>query len=150
MDDFQFFDALNHWTWWAFGIVLVILEILLPGAVFVWLGIAAGLMGFVVLIAPGLSWEAQMTLFAVLSVVSVVAGRMYMHRHPMHTDDTGLNRRGEQYIGRLFTLDEPIVNGNGKMVIDDTTWKVEGDDMAAGTRVKVTGVSGVLLKVEVA
>lgn len=150
MDGLAFVDTLNHWTWWAFGVVLVILEILLPGAVFVWLGIAAGLMGFVVLISPGLSWQAQFTLFAVLSVVSVVAGRMYMRRHPTHTEDTGLNRRGEQYIGRLFTLNEAIVNGTGKIVIDDTTWKVEGEDLPAGTRVKVTGVAGVLLKVEAA
>ncbi len=150
MDDFQLLESLNHWTWWAFGVVLVILEILAPGAVFVWLGIAAGIMGFVALIGPGMSWEVQITLFAVLSVVSVVAGRMYVRRHPTHTEDTGLNRRGEQYIGRLFTLDEPIVNGNGKMVIDDTTWKIEGEDLPAGTRVKVTGVSGVLLQVETA
>ena len=150
MDGIQFFETLNHWTWWAFGVVLVILEILAPGAVFVWLGIAAGVMGFIVLIGPGLSWEAQITLFALLTVGSVVAGRAYIRRHPTHTEDSGLNRRGEQYVGRLFTLDEPIVNGTGKMVIDDTTWKIEGDDMQAGTRVKVTGTSGVLLQVEAA
>ena len=63
------------------------------------------------------------------------------------TDQPALNRRGEQYIGRTLTLDEPIVNGQGKIRVDDTTWKVEGDDMPAGTRVTVIGVDSVVLKV---
>ena len=34
-------EALNHWTWWVLGVILIILEILAPGAVFLWLGVAA-------------------------------------------------------------------------------------------------------------
>ena len=69
-------------------------------------------------------------------------------RHPTETDQPRLNRRGEQYIGRTFTLDEPIVNGLGKIRVDDSTWKIEGGDCAAGTRITVVGVDGVVLKVE--
>ncbi|HHO67888.1 MAG TPA: NfeD family protein, partial [Gammaproteobacteria bacterium] len=64
------------------------------------------------------------------------------------TDQPTLNRRGEQYIGRVFTLETPLVNGMGKIRIDDTTWKIEGPDCEPGTRIRVTGVDGTILKVE--
>lgn len=66
------------------------------------------------------------------------------------TDVPALNRRGEQYIGRVFTLTEPIVNGVGKVKVDDTTWKVNGDDMEAGAKVRVVAIDGTVFKVEAA
>jgi membrane protein implicated in regulation of membrane protease activity len=102
----------------------------------------------VVLVSPELGWEYQVLIFALLSVISIVAWRSYFRKHPIITDQPALNRRGDQYIGRLFTLEEPIINGNGKIKVDDTTWKIIGDDCEAGSKVKVTGVDGVILKVE--
>ncbi len=58
-----------------------------------------------------------------------------------------LNRRGAQYVGRLFTLEQPIVNGVGKLRVDDTTWKIIGEDCPVGTRVRVSGVESTVLKV---
>jgi membrane protein implicated in regulation of membrane protease activity len=55
--------------------------------------------------------------------------------------------RGQRYVGRVFTLDEPIVNGRGKIRVDDTTWNIEGADLAAGVSVEVTSVDGTILKV---
>ena len=37
-----------------------------------------------------------------------------------------LNRRAEGYVGRIFTLDKPIVDGIGTIRIDDTVWRVSG------------------------
>ncbi len=48
----------------------------------------------------------------------------------------------------MITLDDAIVNRTGKVRLDDTSWKVEGGDLAAGARVKVIGVDGVVLLVE--
>jgi hypothetical protein len=83
----------------------------------------------------------------VLSVGSVYLSRRYLRHHPVHTDRPTLNRRGEQYVGRVLTLQVPIVNGTGKVRVDDTTWKVEGEDCASGSRVVVTGVDGAVLRV---
>ena len=141
-------SSLTYWHWWAFGLALVVVEMAAPGVFFLWLGIAAGLVGFMLLAAPDLSWQTQVFSFAVLSVVSVAAGRWILKRHPIHSDEPRLNRRGEQYTGRVFTLEQPIVNGQGKIRVDDSTWKVEGADCASGTRVRVVGVDGVVLKVE--
>lgn len=141
-------EQLDFWHWWILGVVLVVLEIFAPGAFFLWMGIAAGVVGAVLLLAPDLGWEYQLLLFAVLSVVSILVWRTYFRRHPIETDQPALNRRGEQYIGRVFTLDEPIVNGLGKLRVDDTTWKISGSDRPAGSRVSVVGVDGTILRVE--
>ena len=139
---------ITSWHWWVLGIVFVILEIVSPAAFFLWLGIAAGLVGFVLVGLPDLTWEWQLLAFAGFSVASVVLGRGYLVRHPIKTDQPTLNRRGEQYIGREFTLDAPIVNGIGKIRVDDTSWKIRGSDCPAGNQVLVSGVDGVVLLVE--
>ena len=141
-------ELIEFWHWWVAAVVLIIIETLAPGAIFLWLGVSAGVVGAVLLAAPELSWENQLLIFSVLSVGSVVGWRVYQRSHPTETDLPTLNRRGEQYIGRVVTLDDPIVNRVGKVRLDDTSWKVEGDDQPAGARVKVVGVDGVVLKIE--
>ena len=138
----------TYWTWWIAGIVLVILEVFAPGAVFLWMGVAAGVVGVILLVAPSMGWEVQLLIFAVLAVSAIAVFRFYLKKHPIETDRPQLNRRGTQYIGRLFTLAEPVVDGRGRLHVDDTMWKIEGDDVPAGTQVRVTGVDGVVLKVE--
>jgi len=142
-------DALTHWHWWILAVLFVVLEVFTPGTFFLFMGIAAAVIGGVAFVAPGMGWEYQVLGFAVLSVVTTVLGRNYLKKRPIHTDRPTLNRRGAQYIGRTFTLDEPIVNGLGKIRVDDSTWKISGSDCAAGSRVKVTGVDGTVLQVEV-
>ncbi len=139
---------LAPWHWALLGIVLVILEILAPGIYLLWLGIAAGLVSALLWLFPELGWQAQFIAFAILSIASVALGRAWLARNPSPTDEPTLNRRGEQYIGRVVTLEEPIVNGRGKIRLDDTTWKIEGPDCEAGSRVRISGTEGVVLRVE--
>lgn len=141
-------EGASHWGWWVFGILLIVLEVAAPGAVFMWMGIAAGIVGVAVLFAPGLAWEYQFLIFALLSVASILVARRYLKARPIETDQPSLNRRGSQYIGRVFTLNEPIVDGRGRLHVDDTMWKIEGADRAEGEKVTVTAVNGVVLKVE--
>lgn len=144
----ELFDAATYWHWWVLGVILVVLEVFSPGAFFLWMAISAGIVGLATLLVPGLGWEIQILFFALFSVSSIVAWRLYLLKHPTPSDQPRLNRRGEQYIDRVFTLDQPVVNGRGKLKVDDTIWKIEGLDCPAGTRVKVVGVDGVVLQVE--
>ncbi len=141
-------EHVEFWHWWVLAALLLAVEVFAPTTLFLWTGISAGIVGLVVLITEDIGWESQILLFAVLSVVSVVAWRRYALLRPVRSEDPWLNRRAEQYIGRQFTLEEPIVNGQGKVNVDDTSWKIAGEDLPAGNRVKVVGVDGVILKVE--
>ncbi|WP_428634104.1 NfeD family protein [Sedimenticola sp.] len=144
----ELLESATYWHWWVLGIVLVVLEVFSPGVFFIWMAVSAGIVGLAMLVLPGLGWEIQILIFALFSVGAIVAWRLYLVRHPTQSDQPRLNRRGEQYIDRIFTLSEPILNGQGKIKVDDSTWKIYGDDCPAGTRVKVVGVDGVVLQVK--
>ena len=61
-----------------------------------------------------------------------------------------LNRRSDALVGRVFTLEKPIMDGTGTVRIDDTIWRVSGPDAPAGSRVKVVHADGASLTVAVA
>ena len=145
-----FFDGLAFWHWWILAVLLMALEAMLPGAIFLWLGISAAVVGLVLLLFAPLSGALQLILFAVLAVVTVPGWRFLQRLRAKKSGEPEgtLNRRGEQYVGRRFTLGEAIVNGSGRLRIDDTQWRIAGEDLAAGTAVKVRGVDGVILLVE--
>ena len=136
------------WHWWAIGAILLIVELLAPGMYFVWMAEGAFVVGCILLILPGLVPEYQLVLFSILSIVSIAVARRYFNRYPIETDRPLLNLRPAQYIGRVFTLEEAIVNGRGKIHVDDSTWRVQGEDCEPGTRVRVIAADGVILKVE--
>ena len=144
----EFLEAASYWEWWILGAALVVLEVFAPGVIFLWMGIAAGVVGLIVLAAPAMEWEIQVLIFAALSVASVFVARRYLKRKPIETDHPNLNRRGQDLIGRVFTLDEPIVNGQARLKVGDSQWQVTGPDLASGASVRVAGIDGTKLRVE--
>lgn len=141
-------ETLTFWHWWVLAVLLIILELTMPLLFFLWLGFAAALVGGGLYFFPEMGWKYQFLWFSVLSVLSVVISRMVIKRHPTHTDQPTLNRRGSQYIGRVITLKEPIYDGVGRINVDDTTWKVSGPDLPAGRKIRIVASEGTLLKTE--
>ncbi len=141
-------ETLVYWHWWILGVALIILEIFAPGAIFMWMGIAAGIVGFILMLFPDISWQVQFFIFSLLSVASIVVWYFYLKKNPTKTEQPTLNKRGHQYVGRTFTLEEAIVNNIGKIKVDDSTWKIEGENCEIGSQIKVVDVDGVVLKVE--
>jgi membrane protein implicated in regulation of membrane protease activity len=142
--------TLVFWHWFVLGVALLIAEILLPTGFFLlWIGAAAILVGALAWLLPALAWEIQAVLFGVLSIVSFVVWRRFSPGNPV-SDQPSLNRRGHSYLGRTFTLDAPIVNGVGKLHVDDSQWRIAGPDVAAGSQVRVVAVDGATLKVQLA
>ena len=63
-------------------------------------------------------WQAQLVFFAVLSVVAVLLGRRFLARSGNTTDEPLLNQRGARLIGRTAVLEQPIVEGRGRIRLD--------------------------------
>ena len=63
------------------------------------------------------------------------------------SDQPGLNRRAEQYIGRRAYVVEAIINGRGRIKLGDSTWSVTGPDLSVGQMVEIIGADGALLEV---
>jgi membrane protein implicated in regulation of membrane protease activity len=139
--------SLGAWTWIILGIVLIGLELLAPGVFFIWLGLAAIVTGLIDA-ALGLSWQVASLAFAALSVAAVLVGRSLMR--PSLQPDTGadrLNQRGQSLIGQVFTLETPIKDGEGRIRVGDSSWRVTGADRFAGAKVRVVRVEGATLVV---
>ncbi len=138
-----------YWNWLLLGLVLMIFEVFVPGTFLLWLGIAAGVVGVLLVIFPDLSGAYQWLIFAALAIITVLVWLRYFRSYSDHSDDPLLNRRGHQYVDRVFNLEGPIVNGQGRLKVDDSIWKINGVDCPAGSRVRVVDVDGVVLKVEI-
>lgn len=141
-------DDIVYWHWWVAGLVFLTLEAMVPGAIFLWMGISAGIVGVLALLAPGLGWQIDFVVFGVLAVASVLVWRR-VRPGTVASDQPTLNRRGHSYVGRQFTLNTPLVNGVGTLHVDDSQWRISGvADAPAGAQVRVVGVDGTTLKVE--
>lgn len=141
-------EEIVFWNWWVFALVLIIVEVLVAGTFFLWMGISAGIVGLVLYLFPGLDWQVQLSLFAVFSVISIIVSRLWLAKHARAEPPSTLNRRGSQYVGRPFTLSEPIVNGIGRLNVDDTIWRISGPDMESGSQIIVEGLDGTILLVK--
>ncbi len=138
--------TLGGWSWWILGLVLLGLEIVLPGFYFLWFGIAAILIGISALLIDW-PWQMQVVGFVVLSIVAALLARRFIGVKSGDTSDPHLNARSGRFVGQTFILAEPIVEGRGRLTIDDGVWLVRGPDAPAGARVKVTGADGTVLTV---
>lgn len=135
------FTSLVWWHWIVGGLILVALEIVVPGVFLLWIGIGAIATGALVSILGIISWETQCLIFVPLAFIALFLGRKYI-RKAAPAEDTTLNRRLLSYIGRRAEVVQPVVNGKGRIRLGDTLWLVQGPDCPVGTMVTVTGVDG--------
>src|ERR1700759_219213 len=133
----EMFSTLGTWNWLVFGIILMALELLAPGVFLFWLGLAALLVGLLSF-ALHPSWQSQILVFAIFAAAAGPLWRHVAHKatavsksHPF------LNKRADALVGRVFTLEKPIIDGAGTVRIDDTICRVPGPGTPARTRVTV-------------
>ena len=121
---------------------------LLPGFVLLWFGAGALMVGGLLFIFPDISWQWQFFIFSILSASSLFAWRYWKTGNPDDNPESGvLNQRGKALVGRETVLIEAIVNGVGRIQVDDTFWRVNGEDANVGALVRITDVNGATLEV---
>ena len=138
---------LGAWNWMILAAILFVLELIAPGIFFMWFGLAALVTGLI-MFRYDISWQWQLIWFCGLSLASVLLANKYLRKHPLESEQPLLNERAAQLIGHSFNLVDPIANGRGSIRAGDTIWRVEGPELPTGTRVKVVGTDGSVLKVE--
>src|SRR5690554_2824885 len=112
MDLFNSIGSYGPWGWFVAGVVLLALELVVPGGILLWLGIAGIITGLATLFQP-IDWPFQFLIFGILSIVSIVAWMRYFKGRDQASDRPLLNRRAEAYNGHEAVLDEPIRDGYG-------------------------------------
>lgn len=148
------FLGFGLWNWFIVGLLLMMLEAVIPGVHFLWFGMSAMVVGGILFLltyagvgeAMTLPW--QLVIFAVVSVATVFAVRFWSDRQEVSASDLTLNQRAAQYVGRVVVVESEIAGGRGRVRVGDTLWAATGPDAPHGTRVRITGADGTVLTVE--
>lgn len=141
-----------HIFWLTLGGLLLAAEMLGSNGYLLWSGVAGVVTGLLTWAIP-FSWEWQGTLFAVLTLLAVWLWSKWLRKRmrQQRPADAQLNQRGQQLVGRRFTLDSALENGRGHVRVGDSSWPVIADeDLAAGSKVEVVAVEGITLRVRAA
>lgn len=146
----EFFNWVGNaspWLWLALGILLVAVEILAPSFVVIWPGLAAIGMALLTWLAPGLSGQALIAIFAALSIALLLGGRALMARVEQDEPRSVLNARGKSMIGRQAKV-LSVDGAEGKVEIDGVQWPAtwERGTPDKGAWVTVTNATGVTLR----
>lgn len=139
---------IGPYHWLALAAILIGIEMVMPTQYLIWPGIAAAVTGLLTFIVA-FDWPMQFAIFAVLSVILVVASH-YLPVLPQG-DVSALNQRTDQLVGRTATVVEDFHHGQGAVTVGDTRWSaqtVDGSDPAAGAKVEIVAAESTLLKVK--
>lgn len=143
-----FLITLTPWHWLTAAVLLLVIEMLVGSYYLLWVSFAAFLVALLQWMF-GIEWGAQTVVFTLTSILSVVAWYIYDKKRDKTSTRPNLNKRGHQYIGRTFQLSDAIINGVGKIKVDDSSWKVQGEDAPVDTAVRVKDIDGTELIVEI-
>lgn len=137
----------SHWLWLILAVLFGIGEIVIPGIFLFWIAIAAALTAGVTIVT-GIALPAQIIVFAVLCLIATYAGKRWYRDNPVESQDPLLNDRGARLVGEIVTVVEAIRGGQGRVKLGDGVWPCRGPDAADGALMRVTGVTGNALIVE--
>lgn len=143
----DFLAANAPWGWVIAGLVLLALELVVPGGFLLWLGIAGLVTGLVVLLQP-IAWPLQWLMFGLLALVAIFIWTRWTRNRTGQSDKPYLNRRTDTFIGHEAVLEHPIAGGFGRLALGDTIWRISGPDLPAGHRIRIVGSEGAVLLVE--
>lgn len=138
--------------WFLVGLVLLILEFVMPGLIVAFFGVGAWIVAIICLFIPNLHLNYQLLIFIVSSVLSLLLLRKWLKGifmgHVVSKQDVKENL--EEFIGQRAVVKERIVpNSRGKVEFHGTDWQAEADEeIAEGTAVEIIGKDNITLKVK--
>lgn len=141
--------GIEFWHWWILACLMLVLEMVLPGIIFLWLSIAAAAVGFVVLLVPDIAMELQLIAFGVFSVLSFVIGRRFLRRDLSGANEDDVSSTRSSLVGKTTVLTEKTTHGRVRQSVYGSSWVLKSDaDLAKGQKVRVCGIEGNTLLIE--
>ena len=138
----------NFWYWWIAGLAMIILSIFTPTPIFLWWGVVAVVMGFLAWFLPAFNWAVELVIFAIMAVVAVIIREQMRQDHTLISANPFLNQPVKRHMGRTLILTAPIINGTGRIKIEGISWRIQGENMPNGAKIKVVSAVGATLLVE--
>ena len=135
------------WHWFILGVLLMILELILPMFAALWFGLAAMVVGVVMLLFPSLSLTVQIWLWIILSIACTVL--WFKLIKPLSIDKTKAGLPREATIGQVgIVIQIGLLHDQVRVrftlpVLGADEWNCRSlSDVQVGDRVIVTDISG--------
>jgi membrane protein implicated in regulation of membrane protease activity len=135
--------------WFIIGLVLFLLELVLPGFVIFFFGVGAWITALLCLVAePGINLQA--IVFAVTSVLSLVLLRKMIQKKFFYSKEELSKEVEDEFTGKEAVAAADFVPGEtGKVEFKGTTWKAESDTaISKGQRIIIKSKDNFKLFVE--
>lgn len=137
----------SYWIWFAVGLILAGLEMVVPGVYLIWLAVAALITGLIVFVsAPPVIM--QVVCFVFLALIAAFSAKRWLRDKPIVSSDPLLNNRLGRLVGETARVTEAIEQGCGRVRVGDGEWLARGPDLPTGERVRIVGSDGSQLLVE--
>lgn len=139
------------WIWLYIGAALMMLELISPGFVIFFFGLAAattGVLGMFVGDAFTLTW--QLLSFAAFSVVYLAFLRQVLKKVFLGTVETSASNFEDDFPGKVAVVTERIAPPlSGRVMLGDAEWTAVADlSIEKGVNVRVVSRDNLTLKVE--
>lgn len=143
-------DFLNaNWLWLYLGGFLMLAELVMPGFVIFFFGLAAATVGLVLFPFSELSLTVQLALFSALSILYLVTLRRFVKN--VFMGDTAESRRIEnEHVGRVAKVVSEIrPNRPGRILLGDAEWNARAEaPIAVGADVRIVAQDNLTFAVE--
>lgn len=126
--------------WFLLGLVLLLLELVVPGFFIFFFGLGAWVTALACLIwDPGVN--LQIVIFAVVSVLSLIALRRLIRKKFFYVKEEDSHRVEDEFTGKEALVISDLGPGiTGKVEFKGTTWKAESaSEIKAGQKAVITG-----------
>ena len=137
--------------WFLVGLILLIMEFILPGLIIAFFGVGAWVVALVCLITD-IGLNTQLIIFIIASVLSLLLLRKWLKGVFLgHTDSKqNLEEKLDEFVGQKAVVKKKIVpNAGGKVEFHGTNWLAQADEeIAEGAMVQIIGKDNITLKVK--
>lgn len=136
------------WIWLAVGAVILAAEVASGTGWLLWPAACAGVVGLLTFLLPGL--EAQVAVFAALTIASTLLARRYLPRNASG-EGPDINDNVGRLVGHHGMAVSAFENGQGRVFIDGKEWAAVAEDGAVPAldqRIEVIAAEGGVLRVK--
>ncbi|HOB84178.1 MAG TPA: NfeD family protein [Bacteroidales bacterium] len=145
----EFFTTKPELFWFILGLVLLLMELVLPGFVIFFFGVGAWITALVCLISnPGIN--LQVIIFTITSVLALLVFRNMIQNKFIYNKDDRSGEVEDEFTGKeAVAVDDFGVDRTGKVEFKGTSWKAESkSEITAGQKVIILEKDSFKLKVE--
>jgi len=140
---YELLAQIQSWHWLCLAIALLCIDAIATGGFLLGAAIAALALWITKLTIVDISWQWQLALFSILTLIFSVLYNKLFKKFNETSDAKNINNRAAQMVGKSITLTKDLPIGQSKLQIGDTFWKIHTSEaFSAGDRVSVSDYKG--------